>query len=49
MLLLGDTLNMRHPLTGGGMTVAIRDVEAVLNLLEVRNKDGLRERYGKEK
>jgi len=34
VLLLGDALNMRHPLTGGGMTVAIRDVEAVLRLLE---------------
>lgn len=34
VLLLGDALNMRHPLTGGGMTVAIRDAEAVLRLLE---------------
>lgn len=34
VLLLGDALNMRHPLTGGGMTVAIRDVEAVVRLLE---------------
>jgi squalene monooxygenase len=26
-LLLGDAWNMRHPLTGGGMTVALKDVE----------------------
>jgi squalene monooxygenase len=24
--MLGDALNMRHPLTGGGMTVALKDV-----------------------
>jgi len=34
VLLLGDALNMRHPLTGGGMTVAIRDAEAMCALLE---------------
>eukprot|EP00903_Cladosiphon_okamuranus_P005739 g5695.t1 len=33
-LLLGDALNMRHPLTGGGMTVAIKDVELLSNLLQ---------------
>jgi len=27
VMMLGDALNMRHPLTGGGMTVAFRDVE----------------------
>lgn len=27
VVMLGDTLSMRHPLTGGGMTVALRDVE----------------------
>jgi len=32
-VLLGDALNMRHPLTGGGMTVAIRDAEHLANLL----------------
>lgn len=26
MLLLGDAYNMRHPLTGGGMSVALNDV-----------------------
>lgn len=32
-LLLGDAWNMRHPLTGGGMTVALRDVEALVEAL----------------
>lgn len=27
VVMIGDTLNMRHPLTGGGMTVALKDVE----------------------
>ena len=26
LIILGDALNMRHPLTGGGMTVALNDV-----------------------
>ena len=26
VLVLGDALNMRHPLTGGGMSVALNDV-----------------------
>ena len=34
---LGDSLNMRHPLTGGGMTVALNDVSIVSALL--RNVD----------
>lgn len=33
-LLLGDSWNMRHPLTGGGMTVALRDVETLALCLE---------------
>jgi squalene monooxygenase len=32
-IMLGDTLNMRHPLTGGGMTVALKDVELFSSLL----------------
>lgn len=32
-LLMGDAFNMRHPLTGGGMTVALSDVLVVRNLL----------------
>lgn len=33
MVLLGDALNMRHPLTGGGMTVAFNDVVLLAELL----------------
>lgn len=33
MVLLGDAMNMRHPLTGGGMTVAFNDVVLVTELL----------------
>ena len=32
-LLLGDAFNMRHPLTGGGMTVALGDVALLSSLL----------------
>ncbi|KAK7397962.1 Squalene epoxidase [Neonectria punicea] len=33
MILLGDAMNMRHPLTGGGMTVAFNDVVVLAELL----------------
>ncbi|CAN8062567.1 unnamed protein product [Agarophyton chilense] len=33
-LLLGDAFNMRHPLTGGGMTVALSDVTIIRDLLK---------------
>ena len=33
MILLGDAMNMRHPLTGGGMTVAFNDVVILKELL----------------
>lgn len=33
-LLLGDSFNMRHPLTGGGMTVALGDAALLLSMLE---------------
>ena len=33
LALLGDALNMRHPLTGGGMTVALNDVVLLKKLL----------------
>ena len=33
IILLGDALNMRHPLTGGGMTVALNDVLLLRKLL----------------
>ncbi|XP_044474159.1 squalene monooxygenase SE1-like [Mangifera indica] len=32
-LLLGDSFNMRHPLTGGGMTVALNDIVVLRDLL----------------
>ncbi|CAN8102263.1 unnamed protein product [Discula destructiva] len=34
VLILGDAMNMRHPLTGGGMTVAFNDVVLLSGLLE---------------
>lgn len=36
-LLLGDSFNMRHPLTGGGMTVALSDIAVLRNLLKPLN------------
>lgn len=33
VLLLGDAMNMRHPLTGGGMTVAFNDAVLLSSLL----------------
>jgi 2-polyprenyl-6-methoxyphenol hydroxylase-like FAD-dependent oxidoreductase len=33
LILLGDALNMRHPLTGGGMTVALNDALLLSRLL----------------
>ncbi|KAI9752128.1 MAG: Squalene epoxidase [Lichina confinis] len=33
LVLLGDAMNMRHPLTGGGMTVAFNDVVLLSQLL----------------
>lgn len=33
LMILGDALNMRHPLTGGGMTVALNDVCYIRELL----------------
>lgn len=32
-LLMGDAFNMRHPLTGGGMTVALADIVVLRDLL----------------
>ena len=33
VVVLGDAMNMRHPLTGGGMTVVFNDVVLLANLL----------------
>ncbi|CAK7340532.1 unnamed protein product [Dovyalis caffra] len=35
--MMGDALNMRHPLTGGGMTVALSDVVLLRDLLRPLN------------
>ncbi|PIN13039.1 Squalene monooxygenase [Handroanthus impetiginosus] len=44
-LLMGDAFNMRHPLTGGGMTVALSDIVVLKNLLKplhnLRDADSL--------
>ncbi|KAJ5146034.1 uncharacterized protein N7515_000598 [Penicillium bovifimosum] len=37
LMILGDALNMRHPLTGGGMTVALSDVVYIRELLSPEN------------
>ncbi|KAG9303451.1 hypothetical protein G9A89_013778 [Geosiphon pyriformis] len=34
IIVLGDAMNMRHPLTGGGMTVAFNDVVIIAELLD---------------
>ena len=33
VILIGDSWNMRHPLTGGGMTVALNDIVLLRDLL----------------
>lgn len=33
LIVLGDALNMRHPLTGGGMTVGLKDVALLTDML----------------
>ncbi|KAI1142999.1 SE-domain-containing protein [Hypoxylon sp. FL0543] len=37
LVILGDAMNMRHPLTGGGMTVALNDVVLLRDLLSPSN------------
>jgi len=41
LIFLGDAMNMRHPLTGGGMTVAFNDVVTLSNLLAPSNVPNL--------
>lgn len=41
MVILGDAMNMRHPLTGGGMTVAFNDVVLLSSLLSPDRLDSL--------
>jgi len=33
-MLIGDAFNMRHPLTGGGMTVALSDIVLLRDLIK---------------
>ena len=44
VLVFGDAMNMRHPLTGGGMTVALRDVELMADLLHPARVPRLQDR-----
>lgn len=37
IVLVGDAMNMRHPLTGGGMTVALNDAVMLADLLSPTN------------
>ncbi|KAF7310542.1 SE domain-containing protein [Mycena chlorophos] len=47
VVLIGDSWNMRHPLTGGGMTVALNDVASLVPLLgAVENLGNWREVQG---
>ncbi|KAL2835514.1 squalene epoxidase-domain-containing protein [Aspergillus pseudoustus] len=41
LLIAGDALNMRHPLTGGGMTIALNDVVLLRDLLSPKNVPNL--------
>ena len=41
LVIAGDALNMRHPLTGGGMTVAFNDVVLLAELLHPNNVPSL--------
>lgn len=44
VIVLGDAWNMRHPLTGGGMTVALSDVSifrSILKGVDIHNPDQL--------
>lgn len=41
LVMLGDALNMRHPLTGGGMTVALNDVVLIRGMLSPENVPNL--------
>jgi squalene monooxygenase len=43
LVVLGDAMNMRHPLTGGGMTVAFNDVTIVAELLHPDNVPSLQD------
>ncbi|EGW30897.1 squalene monooxygenase [Spathaspora passalidarum NRRL Y-27907] len=42
-ILLGDSLNMRHPLTGGGMTVGLNDAVLLAKLLHPKYVEDLQD------
>jgi squalene monooxygenase len=44
-ILLGDAFNMRHPLTGGGMTVVLNDVILLREMLKDIPGSGIRLEY----
>ncbi|KAF9895008.1 Squalene epoxidase [Aspergillus nanangensis] len=43
VLILGDAMNMRHPLTGGGMTIAFQDVLLLSQMLSPENVPSLQD------
>lgn len=43
LLILGDAMNIRHPLTGGGMTVGLKDVVLVSRLLDQQTLPSFRD------
>jgi squalene monooxygenase len=43
MILIGDAMNMRHPLVGGGMTVGLNDVVLLGKLLDPTNVPSFRD------
>ena len=45
LLVIGDAMNMRHPLTGGGMTVAFSDVVLLSHFLSPQNLPDLDDVY----
>ncbi|KAJ1336901.1 hypothetical protein BSLG_006661 [Batrachochytrium salamandrivorans] len=50
VFLVGDAINMRHPLTGGGMTVAFGDIvllrDALRSISDLRERDVVLRRFG---
>lgn len=44
LLILGDALNMRHPITGAGMTVALKDAVLLADILSPENLPSLEDK-----
>lgn len=49
VVILGDAMNMRHPLTGGGMTVAFNDVVLLSSLLSPEQIPSLADTFAVQK